>query len=238
MKKTMVFLAAVTAAMLATGCGEKKAEVVATDSNTSGVVKETATSEYYDPVGAYQHSEKAQYEMRVGGESYNVTKYVTECVDGLCKFQSDILMEVFGYTDKKADEEFITYTKDGNQLQLSIGGNDIIYNGAVSKVSSPMNATEDGKQIVIPADFMLCLGEYTSYSVSVSPDEGTLIYEPIADAPVLKTEEASMEELEAAETVESTEKGNVSENTESEEVVEEIADETAAETEVETESAS
>lgn len=207
-RKTVVVLAAATMAsmVLITGCGDKTADTgAATTSNASsveaGAEAETETAEFYDPVGEYQHNENSAYQIVVNGETKDVTKYVTECENGFCKFQSDILMEAFGYTEKSTDEEFLTYSKEGKTLQLAIGGHDIIVNGTVSKVGNPMEQIKDSDQLIIPADFMLCLGEYTSYSVSVSPDGTALVYEPIAEAPMMETE-ASVEAENTAEDAE------------------------------------
>ena len=187
LKLALIMATATIMAIATTACADKQVVNVDSASNsgiaTSGDAKQGDVLAN-DPIANFATNDSAKYTLILNEEQHDMTDYVVSYIDGTCMVKSSILVDFFGFTKSdRSNDQMVEYiSKDGKILQLMIGSNDIIFDGADNKISGTIEKVEGIEDVTISMDFLLCIGEYNTYSTSVQND--ALTFEPIADIPV------------------------------------------------------
>lgn len=190
-KVALIMATVATMAIAATACANKQANstTAAADSANSTDVATAGDASpedvlANDPVTNFVGDDTAKYTLILNAEPNDMTDYVVSYKDGICLVKSSILTDFFGFTKSdRSNDEMVEYTnKDGKILQLMIGSNDIIFDGADNKIGGTIEKVEGSDDVTISMDFLLCIGEYNTYSTSVQSD--ALTFEPIVNMPM------------------------------------------------------
>lgn len=201
--KVTILMTLATLAAVSTACGKNTmaAKTTATTSNASSAEETVSNPEDVlanDPVTNFVGDENAKYSLVLSAEPHDITEYVVSYKDGICLVKSSILTDFFGFTKSdRSNDELVEYTNDdGKILQLPMGSNDIIFDGADHKIGGIVEKIDGSDDVTISMDFLLCIGIYDSYSTSVQSN--ALTFEPIVNMPVeYETVEDSQVETDA-----------------------------------------
>ena len=189
-KVALIMATVATMAIAATACTNKQANgtTAADSANSSDVATDGDASPEdvlaNDPVTNFVGDDAAKYTLVLNAEPNDMTNYVVSYKDGICMVKSSILTDFFGFTkSERSNDEMVEYTsKDGKILQLMLGSNDIIFDGADNKIGGTIEKVDGSDDVTISMDFLLCIGESNTYSTSVQND--ALTFEPIVNMPM------------------------------------------------------